>query len=161
MALGKRFDPLQLSDQQVSVPYDVGSQLARERVQNLGRHAVCKAEHLVERVRACVQIMADDDVHARAPRGDRVLARGDDIDGRWFVGHCRRHQDERKLNGGWPTRCQSSVSMWPEGAGGFSGDVKAGKVLNRMFQNRRRRVIRSNSLIIEVRRAVFVVMIGT
>ena len=52
---------------------------------------------------------------------------------RWFVGHCRRHQDERKLKGGWPTRCQSSVSMWPEGAGGFSGDVKAGKVLNKMF----------------------------
>ena len=67
----------------------------------------------------------------------------------------------RKLKGGWPTRCQSSVSIWPDGAGGFSGDVNAGKVLNRMFSNRRRRVIRSNNLIIDARRAAFVVTNGT
>ena len=68
LAFGKRFDPLQLSDQQISVPNDVVGQLASERVQHLGGHAVRKSEHLVKRVRECVQIMADDDVHARAAR---------------------------------------------------------------------------------------------
>src|SRR5258708_2244505 len=61
-------------------------------------------------------------------------------------------QDVRKLNGGYPTRCHSSVSMWPEGGRGFSNDVKAGKVLKRIIFDPALPVTRSNSFIIEARR---------
>ena len=59
-----------------------------------------------------------------------------------------------KLNGGWPTRCQSSVSMCPDGGRGFSNDVKAGNVLNRIFLEPALPVIRSNDFIIEESRTV-------
>src|SRR4051794_37553068 len=112
-------------------------------------------------MRAGIEIMADDHMHASTARGDRVLPRGSDIYAGQFFGHGGADHEVRKLNGGWPTRCQSSVSMWQEGAGGFPGDVNAGNVLNRMFREPAPPVTRSNSLIIEERRAAFVVTIGT
>src|SRR5947209_2271000 len=80
--------------------------------------------------------------------------------GFWVVTDCPNH-DRRKLNGGCPTRCQSSVSMWHEGPGGFSGEVNAGKVLNRMCFDPAPPVMRSRRRIIEARRAALVVTIGT
>src|SRR5438132_3564063 len=90
-----------------------------------------------------------------------MLPSGGEIDRRGLVGHRRRDQDLRKLNGGWPTRCQSSVSMWPESARGLPGDVKAGKVLNRIVFDPAPSAVRSNSRIIEERRTALVVTIGT
>jgi len=69
--------------------------------------------------------------------------------------------DFTRLSGGYPTRCHGSVSMWPLGAGGFSNDVNAGKVLKRNILEPLPSVRRSKSFIIESRREAVVVMKGT
>ena len=70
------------------------------------------------------------------------------------------YYDARK-SGECPTRCHGSVSMWPPGLGGFSNDVKAGKVLNRNILDPRPSVIFSSNRIIESMRVFALVMIGT
>ena len=68
--------------------------------------------------------------------------------------------DVRK-RGEYPTRCHGSVRMCPVGAGGFSYEVNAGKVLKRNMLEPLPSVMRFTSFIIDCMRVSLVVMKGT
>src|SRR5260370_32979846 len=62
LPIGKCLDAFQLGDQHVRVADDVGRQIAREGVEDLGRYPIGEPEQLVERMRMRIEIVTDDDV---------------------------------------------------------------------------------------------------
>ncbi len=99
LPIGKCLDAFQLGDQHVRVADDVGRQIAREGVEDLGRYPIGEPEHLVERMRLRIEIVTDDDVSPGTAGGDRVFPRRDDVNCLRLVGHRYSDQDERKLKG--------------------------------------------------------------